>query len=97
MGEVNARNVSIGIVDDLFVEANEIFTVTASSTNDRVMFIGSPATVTIEDNDGERFYIEGKQSTDLLIHDCMYTILCYVIIKFATELQSCAFSNISTS
>ena len=32
------------------------------------MFVGSPATVTIEDNDGERFYIEGKQSADLLIH-----------------------------
>ena len=54
-GVTNAQTVSIGIIDDLIVEANEMFTVIASSTNDRVTFMGSPATVTIEDNDGERF------------------------------------------
>ena len=32
-----------------------MFTVIASSGNSRVTFMGSPATVTIIDNDGERF------------------------------------------
>ena len=32
-----------------------MFTVIVSSGNIRVILIGSPATVTIEDNDGERF------------------------------------------
>ena len=56
MGQTNPQTVSIGINDDPIVEADETFTVIASSGNPRVILTGSPATVTIEDNDGERLY-----------------------------------------
>ena len=62
MGQTNAQTVSIGIIDDPIVEADETFTVIASSGNPRVTIIGSPATVTIEDNDGERFYNSHNKS-----------------------------------
>ena len=53
---MNARTLSVGIIDDLLVEADETFTVFGSSADARVRFNGSPAIVTIEDNDGRRFY-----------------------------------------
>ena len=62
MGQTNAQTVSIGINDDLIVEADETFTVIASSDNPRATFMGSPATVTIVDNDGERFYNSNNKS-----------------------------------
>ena len=46
------------------------------------MFVGSPATVTIEDNDGERFYIEGKQSADLLERKADLLIHVYIHAQF---------------
>ena len=52
VGVMGALQRIILISDDNLVEGDESFFVEVSSQNDRVMIVGSPASVTIVDNDG---------------------------------------------
>ena len=56
VGDMRPRELMIAIFEDNFVEGDESFFVAVSSQNDRVMITGSPAAVTIEDNDGMSTY-----------------------------------------
>ena len=60
VGDMRAREQMIAIREDNFVEGDESFFVEVSSQNDRVMITGSPAMVTIVDNDGMSTYILEK-------------------------------------
>ena len=54
VGQTERHEQAITILDDRLVEEDESFQVIVqlSSANSRVMIVGSPATVTIEDDDG---------------------------------------------
>ena len=70
-GEMRTLEQEIQIEDDNLVEGDESFFVVVSSANARVMIAGSPATVTIEDNDGILIATESYKS---LFHETFYVI-----------------------
>ena len=57
VGSDTIQSITIVITNDLFVEADESFTVAVQSGNPRVTINGSPALIEIIDDDGKLHYI----------------------------------------
>ena len=60
VGDMGIHEQMIAIMEDNYVEGNESFFVNVTSRSNRVTIIGSPAMVTIVDNDGMSTYILEK-------------------------------------